>query len=565
MKKLLFHELLLLSEKERTARSVTFSKNVTVIKAENDYGKSCLLKSLYMVLGATPQNVHPSWKQLDVTLLLYFSVDDVHYRMLKAGGQYSLFDSNDNHINSFVNVTHELGPALADLFEFHLQLTNNSNRESQQATPAFLFLPYYIDQDHSWIDNWSSFERLTQFRGHRNAIATYHSGLRPNEYYQAKSQKQHYEDVRQELRDERAVIIRVLEKIERLMKDTQFDFDIANYSLEIEQLLTECNTLRKKEERIRDDLRKLETQRVLIRRQIELTEAAADELNLDFNYSANDLEDEVECPICGAEYHNSFAERFGIAADEDSLRSLLIDLRDELKTCDTNFEKTKTLENNVVTSIDHITEILEVKQGEVRLKDVLKSEGKKEVRVVLRKEKDELNLKIGEVDGQIEDAESEMKQYKNRKREAEIKEYYRGHMKNFLQQLEVTALKEEDYKQIDSKIKESGSDLPRALLAYYFAILKTIEKYSSTTFCPIILDSPKQQDQDDKNWKTMLEFIRDHKPLNSQLIIGLVDDSGIDLGGEVVTLNNKRQLLQKNSYDQVAKRLRPFIDASLAE
>ncbi|QDT18949.1 hypothetical protein [Gimesia chilikensis] len=562
MKKLLFHELLLLSETERSARSVKFFEDVTVIKAENDYGKSCLLKSLYMAFGATPYNVHPSWKELDVTLLLFFSVDDSRYSILKAGDQYSLFDSEDNHIHSFANVTRELGPALADLFDFHLQLINSSNNETQQATPAFLFLPYYIDQDRGWIENWSSFESLRQFKKSRAEIAAYHSGLKPNEWYLAKAEKQQYEDTRKGLRDERAVLTRVLDKLEILMKEAQFDFDIENYQKEIKLLLSECNRLKQKEENIRDELRQIESQRALIRRQIEVTEAAAGELNLDFKFLAENFDDEVECPLCGAEYHNSFGERFGIAADEDGLRSLLIDLRDELTKWDSKLDNTILSKDKVSDKIMNISEILEIKQGEVRLKDILQSEGKKEVRKVLREEKDELNLKIGEADEKIEDAELEMKKFTNRKRMKEIREFYCDRMKHFLQLLNVTALKEKDFKKIDSKIKETGSDLPRALLAYYFAILKTIEKYSSAAFCPIILDSPKQQDQDPDNWKIMLEFIRDHRPPSSQLIIGLVDDSDIDLGGGIITLSDHRQLLQKDSYDQIAKRIRPFIDAS---
>jgi hypothetical protein len=139
-------------------------------------------------------------------------------------------------------------------------------------------------------------------------------------------------------------------------------------------------------------------------------------------------------------------------------------------------------------------------------------------------------------------------------------------MDNYLQKLDVTELDEESYKEVDCTIKESGSDKPRALLAFYFAILKTIEQFSTTTtFCPIVIDSARQQEQDGVHWRKMLEFMRDTRPDDAQMIVGLVDDLDIPLGGPVVTLTAERQLLQHDHYDAVVARLRPFIDATLAD
>ena len=564
MKRLRFHELLMLSESEKTARAITFPQLVTVIKGENDRGKSCLMKSLYAALGATPRNVHPNWTKLNVILLMSFSVDGTAYRMLKAGKQYSLFDANDQIVGTYSSVTRELAPALAELFDFHLELTNATSRDSEQATPAFLFLPFYFDQDRSWIDSWDSFEHLKQFTKYRTAIAAFHTGLKPNEYYEAKAKKIDAEDRQESLRDDRAVVKRVLDKIEHLMRSAQFDIDVANYQNEIERLLAQCNALQADEQRIRDEMLQIENRKAVIERQINITQAAADELGKDFSFAAEKLDDEVECPTCGAEYHNGFAERFGIAADEDRLRTLLLEMRDERKACVVEMEQKLVIAGHVANRVKDITELLEARQGEVKLRDVLRSEGKKEVRTVLRGELDDLNTQIGAIDGEIEDAESEMKEYTSRQRTKQIKDYYLGRMSLYLQMLQVTELSEDGYKEVHCRIKETGSDLPRALLAFYFSILKTIEKFSTTTLCPIVMDSPKQQDQDEENWRRILEFIRDQRPPESQMIVALVDDLGIDLGGDVIELADERQLLQKSEYEAVAAKLRPYIDSSLA-
>ncbi|MCC7422238.1 MAG: hypothetical protein IT428_18325 [Planctomycetaceae bacterium] len=565
MKNLLFHELLLSAESEKTARAVQFDRHVTVIKGVNDRGKSCLLKSLYTVFGAQPKVVHPKWEALNVTLHLYFSVDDVRYSILKVGKQYSLFDADSALIGTYVRITSGLSPKLAELFNFRLQLTNARSQQPEQATPALLFLPFYFDQDSSWVENWNAFERLKQFTTYRKAIAEFHTGIKPNEFYQAKNEKIQAEGHREELRHNRSVVNRVLEKIEELMRQNQFDIDIASYQAEITILLSRCNELRLDEERIKEEMVLLDSRRRSLERKIHITHEAANELGEDFTFAAEKLDDEVECPICGAHYENSFVERFKIASDEDQLRTALVEMQQELELCMTEINKRTKLTDQIQSRVEDIKMILEARQGEVKLNDILRSEGKKEVRGVLRDEMDILNRDIGRADLQVERADDEMKRLTDKKRVKLIKDFYREKMANYLQRLDVTELEEKTYKEVDCTIKESGSDKPRALLAFYFAILKTIEKHSTTTFCPIVIDSARQQEQDTGHWTKMLEFMRDVRPSNSQMIVGLVDDLDIPLGGPVLHLTDERQLLQRDQYEEVAARIRPFIDRTLAD
>jgi hypothetical protein len=51
--------------------------------------------------------------------------------------------------------------------------------------PAYIFAPFYIDQDQSWTKPWDSFTRMYL----PDSLADYHSGLRPNAYYEAKARQ----------------------------------------------------------------------------------------------------------------------------------------------------------------------------------------------------------------------------------------------------------------------------------------------------------------------------------------------------------------------------------------
>jgi hypothetical protein len=96
-------------------------------------------------------------------------------------------------------------------------------------------------------------------------------------------------------------------------------------------------------------------------------------------------------------------------------------------------------------------------------------------------------------------------------------------------------------------------------LAYYFAILHVMTKHSTSTFCPMVIDSPNQQDQDRTNMVRMLNFIRDNRPADSQLILGLVDQFGVEFGGDVIELKNKHQLLSDDDYEELSSELSELV------
>lgn len=563
MKRLRFRELLILADKEKTARAVPFHPQVTILKGENDRGKSCLLKSLYIALGATPKVMPGKWDSLEPVLHLYFSVDEVPYSILKVGKKYTIFDEGNRALGKFTGVTKELTPFLAELFDFRLELTNASSKRPEQATPALCFLPFYYDQDSSWTENWDGFAQLQQFTNYRKAIAEFHTGIKPNAYYHARAAKAVAEERREVLRHDRNVVKRVLDKIENLLKTTQFDIDLRSYQNEIDLILNRCNLLRIEEERIREEMLQLDSQRRLIQRQIHIAVEAAGELGRDFRFADEDMSSPVECPICGQHYENSFVDRFQIAADEDQLRIAVSEMKEELEGIEVKIKQRQNISDDLQMQIGEVNALLEVKQGEVKLNDLLRSEGKKEVRGVLRAEMDELNKSIGQVDLDIEEASREMRRLTDKKRVVEIKDFYRDRMSTFVKKLDVLELDEETYEEVDSHIRESGSDKARGLLAFYFAILKTIETYSTATFCPIVIDSARQQEQDTSNWRKMLEFMRDNRPQDAQMVIGLVDDLGVSFGGQVIELNEPRQLLRADQYESVRERIRPFLDASL--
>lgn len=119
-----------------------------------------------------------------------------------------------------------------------------------------------------------------------------------------------------------------------------------------------------------------------------------------------------------------------------------------------------------------------------------------------------------------------VKEFDQPDRQNHILEQYHSLMRLYLHELNVVTLREATYQQISSRISETGSDLPRALLAYYFSILNVMAERSTSSFCPIVIDSPNQQGQDPESLASVLRFIRDRRPRTSQMILAMEDLQG---------------------------------------
>lgn len=560
MKRLIFQSLSILSQKEKEAIKVPFDPQMTVFRGTNDTGKSSLLKSVYRAFGAEPHKVSDKWKDASATLHLRFTLDEVPYSILRFGDSYSLFSGDDQLIIRCSSVTNDLGPYIAELCQFRLPLI--SNGKQVQATPAFLFLPFYFDQDGSWSKQWDGFERLRQFTKWKNDVVHFHTGIRPTEYYEAKVKREEYRKLEADHTDRRKVISDTLTKLNRQLAQASFDIDVESYQSDINRLLQQCNELNVIEEKHSEKLKDLECKRMQYLNEERIVRSAIAEITGDSTLAAKES-DEVECPTCGNVYDNSFRERFSIAQDAGRCKELLTEILSDLTDVEREIYAVKAefLETRAMS--EEIKQTLSKKRGEIKLHDVIKSEGRKEVRDVLRGEIDGWSQKIGEAASSVAEAEAVMNSFDNKARRKDVIGFYRREMKRFVSSLDVMTLPEMRWRSITCSIQESGSDLPRALLAYYYAILRTINAYSTSTYCPIIMDSPRQQDLDEGNWEQMLEFIRDNQPEDSQLIISLVDDAGVALGGKEVILENKWSLLQGDQFEEIDAELQPFMDAHL--
>ena len=228
-------------------------------------------------------------------------------------------------------------------FGFGLKLPTREN-DLIVPPPAYLLLPFYVDQDAGWKNSWSSFAKLDQFANWKKDLAEYHAGIKPNEYYRAKGTLEVLTEKLQPLAESGATLRSILLELEERLNGATFDVDIEEYRQEVRELLVLGEKLKQREEQLRDELVKHYSAKTVIEAQIHIANSTLNELQADIEYVAkHELENHVDCPMCGTTYANSFEDRLAIAQDEDRCHELLSQLRDDLTATDKMIEGTNEL------------------------------------------------------------------------------------------------------------------------------------------------------------------------------------------------------------------------------
>ncbi|MER8746135.1 hypothetical protein NKH54_24145 [Mesorhizobium sp. M1004] len=560
MKKLRFESLELLSLKERKALTVQFHPFLTVIQGENDVGKSSVIKSLYWAFGATPPKIHPQWARANVKALVIFTVDGIRYRILRNQENFGVFDSSGKMLLSTSQVTKELAPFIAKLIDFKLVFTNRE-QTSESPPPAYAFLPFYIDQDAGWRKPLDSFAYLTQYVDFRKDLLEYHTGILPNEYYELSAERRGLEFEQKTFEADRGVVRKAIARF-----DLQASFDGLELSTEgheqaIEQLLQRLQQVKQVRQERAGKLADILDQRMILDQQTAVVRSAIGELEKDAKFAGELDEVEVFCPTCGTVHRNDFANRFSIVQDRESCFEFLTEAQQRIRVLAAQAGKAEADVRDADQTLQEIQTTLDTKRGEVSLLEVIESRGRRIAANMFDSQLEELDVKIATLFGEIGKIEERLKELKDKKRREDIVAFYARHIIPYLDRLDVTNYTADDYTKIPARVAETGSDLPRAILAYFLAILRTIHQHSTALFAPIVIDSPNQQDQDPKNVAAMIDLIVESRPDDAQTILGTVSLHGHDIKeGSVIEFTRKLSVLSEDEYEGVLSSMQPLMD-----
>lgn len=540
----------------------TISSEVTAVVAPNEFGKSSLLKSLYATLGAEPTKNPENWVQAQVISLLKFSIDNVSYFILRHGPIYALFDESRKLVWNANGITKGLAPQLNPLLDFNIELLNKSN-ELAAPVPALCFMPFYIDQDRGWTEIWESFSGTGMFSNYKTDIANFHTGIRPKEYYFAKSEKSEASPKLTELRQDRNALGRAEARMKKNRTTIGITFDPETFADRITQLMEEQNALQAQFDVVKGRVAELQSFRSMAINEMEIAKKVLSELESDVKFLEKLDAPEILCPICNTMHKNDFANHYGLLSDADACRTVYVE---SLARANDYGERIQRELRQVIGVEDRITRIgviLDEVRGEVKLRDMLSDESERMIDDAFAIESADIDKRIGGIEHLITIAEAKMKEFDKVMRKNEIRNFYSLKMAEFCNELGVSNIPANVLKSVRPTINVAGSSQPRLLLAYYFAILHTIAKYSTAFFGPIVVDTPKQQDQDEENAKAMIRFCIERRPKGTQLILATGSLHNVDVPGIVIEPDKQQSLLSSNQFETVQAFIVPFLNAAL--
>lgn len=560
MAKVRFEHLYLLSTVERRALSVPLDAPKLVIQGRNGSGKSVILKAIWQSLGATPRSIDDRWKSAQVSSCLIFKAGGRRYAAVRTLSIYALFDMDSSHLLFFGRrIVSDWGPAFARHFGFKLQMTDKAG-ETVTPPPAYMFAPWYIDQDKGWNEAWESFADL-YLPGTKATLANFHSGLKPNEYYEAQAQVRHH---RLDLKVVEASIATLRESIDQVQAvdaPAAPTLDMALFETETSELIARSNALMAEQAEHRRAVLELHEEVHLVQAERDLLSGALAEMRGEFAV-ASAIEGDIECPTCGVHYKNNLADRFGLIQDDQVITEAigaaerkLVDLAERETARRRDLGRLEVAQRRV-------REVLDTRRQAVSFNDVVVAAGRTEAIRILRSGLDEKTLASRDLSDVIQELQGKMAGFTDRRRSKAINGAFATRLAEFASRLDVTL--DSGAAKLSGIRIARGSEGPRALLAYYYAFLHVSGEYSDSLQFPIVVDAPNQQGQDAEHLPRMLEFILGGAPADSQIIVATEDVGELDLDGvELTTFDSDRQVLRTDAFDAVSDVFKPFQDAIL--
>ena len=564
MKRLNFKKLWIVSDREKSARIENLDCPEVVVTSHgvNRTGKSSFIKSLYAALGADPKKKNSDWEKLETKILLEFTVDEVSYFSLRVGRNIALFDARGKMISVHYGIT-KTSEFWANTFDAIIQFPG-ARGGLVSPMPAAWFMPFYIDQDTGLNDTWASFDGLNAYKEHKDTLIDFHSGSLPKEYYLAKAEKDIATSKLTEPKKEREHLEFAQNKLKTLTLDSDLSFDPNVFEAEIASYLEKQNQFNELREKVRQEIRELQGVRSRLVQEGKLAASTLKELDADVAYLKKIDTSEITCPTCNKVHETSFANTLRLSGDAETCRSYLSATREELRKITEKIDKKSKEMRTHEQAASEISAILGEKRGKLTLRKMLEHESRRIAGANLDEEKRKIDVVVGNIEEDIRSASKKMRENNSVKRKAEILEFYQGKLRAFCSDLNLPSPPEKTFLKLRPVIDSTGSDLPRLILAYHYAILHTISKYTTSVMAPIVFDTAQHQDQDDTNINAMIKFAFEKRPKGTQFIFGTVALHDYEYSGDTVVSQEKARLLSKRAYGQAHQEIAPFMEQLMA-
>ena len=494
MSRVIFKELLIADIENKVAKVVRFTDGKNLLTSLNNHvGKSLICKSLYYTLGAEVF-FSDAWKRANSLYWLIFDIDGKEYKIVRKNFIFTIYEPNGNTVKLF------------------------------------------------------RVKRLTAYLNGRKLSLFYHLGCYGEDFVEKSLRAKQLED-EQVLEDrESEDCQRIVAYLQDLLdKNGEILADETELAEKIKQNKARFDSLLLLLEKLKSEIIKLENEKTLAFHTKEQMEHF-----LKKEGSQRKSANNVQCPQCGCEFSIDFRERF---EHEYLLENLAVELSKvsvEISTCQEKIEKKNKeyvearnalalLEKNISLDEDLYNKYIKIKSAQSLIQENTKRIGVLSLSRVEREKCRKLLLK-------------ELQRYKNSAETAEC--LYKYNLSLLFAELNVSAeeVNANNYS-IGDEIAASGAYKDRVILAKYYAFLITKLKLANQLVSfPIVIDSPRGDEQDKENAKIIMDFILADKRIDNQVIVATIEGNEFASEGTSVNVidlkNEKHKLLSGSVYAQ---------------
>lgn len=513
----IFKKLQITDVVSKLSKTIEFSEQDNLITSnKNSMGKSVLMKSLYHALGAD-SSFDKNFCEENVLFSLVFTFGDLEYRILRFKDAFSIL--KNNILINFVNARCRTDLSLFFKNEFGVSVYLKSRNETTEiAPPAYLFIPYYLDQDRSWKEEQEPFSKKTMGQYEpisRNDLYFYHLGIYTSEFGKMKSE---FDALSKEIRDQEAELAELDLEYRKVKKEFDNDLIITNSS-ELETIYrsksSEINALMNEQNQLIQTLFETDQKRTNCLLQIKNNRNIINKIKK--NKKTNSFV--VVCPNCNEKFDvqlkNDMIDLYSIVIIEKENETLEL----EASQLENDIKNIKQKINDLATRLKDTND-----KANASRTDYEKYVTRKALSSLLDKqllEIEKLNLSIEKNKTLFEKKKKYLSLLKEKT--DNTKKYFCSEYIQYLYSLGIYQFNQKDITAFN-KLRLSGSQYVRSTLARYFAFIKTKIKFNPNNYCfPIVIDSPREGEQDDFNSSNILETILVENIGTSQRIVASVN------------------------------------------
>lgn len=559
MKSLKFKRLLVLSNSIKSANQFEFSPYLNLITAnDNNVGKSTLLKLIFWGLGCEPE-LDTTWNNQDCKTIVDFQIGDDSFRVQRYKNHIHLTE-NEKAVQEFHKITGEYSIRFAEIVNFKALLPNQSSSLVETPPPAFYFLPYYIDQKRSWAKVWDNFNNLGQYQNWKSTIIKYHVGLFTPEHFEIESEKSDKKLTQKTYENEVLKFDTAIEVMESYISQTLQTVTNINALNDItEAIKSDLRLLQESQEKLLNNMAILNSEKTYLYQQQILTEKLIFEIDKDYKYSVENIEDEqIECPLCGVVHENTILNRTSILTDKVQAKNQLKVLLSEIEKINSEIEENEIELKDARKQIEEINNkyvIEEENELSVNFNQIIESIAGKSIKENVIQTKSIKQAEIKQIDDDLKKLNKKQKELITKETIESINDSFKSILTKYIKSLVAESVNLSDINSpLDYNIiiKEGGAaDSARAILAYYLTVFTMVEIYGSEVKSALIIDTPNQQEQSHTNYDKIVNLLTNEISSDTQIIMGAMVNEHLKpfVDRANIIFLDKNKLLLKEKYD----------------